>query len=329
MNLLEYLAFGWKYHHILWKKTPGFSGKVTTLNYVVHENTKDWILGAKARRLSRYSNKKSEVFYSATFDDLNTVDAYFFLHPNLFIRALRKNAWLLEKKCIVMFTHPEFKNRFSALHRRFVLNKAHKVIFLNKEHARLMLDSGLDKSKVEIMHLASDGDMFQPHDRANGKVCMSMAYYPRKNPDLLLEVVQGMPHRNFLLIGKGWEAYPAWSTLSSLPNFEYVASPEYEEYPALYAACDVFLSTSKLEGGPVPLLETMLSNLVPVASETGYCTDIIRHGKNGFLFPVDADASSVIPLIDKAYGITANVRESVQDFTWQKYSNKIDELFDN
>ena len=88
------------------------------------------------------------------------------------------------------------------------------------------------------------------------------------------------------------------------------------------------LSTSKLEGGPVPLLETMLSNMAPVVSKTGYCTDIIQHGYNGYLFDINATVDEVVPLIEQAYKLSTNTRESVIDFTWEKYSEKIDDLFD-
>ena len=90
----------------------------------------------------------------------------------------------------------------------------------------------------------------------------------------------------------------------------------------------MFLSTSMLEDGPIPLLETMLCNMVPVASKTGYCTDIIKHRENGFLFDIDASAIKVMPLIEKAYKISANTRESVIDFTWEKDAEKIDKSFD-
>ncbi|TLX77128.1 glycosyltransferase family 4 protein [Labilibacter sediminis] len=329
MTWLEFLVFGWKYTSFnTARKKKRVPEKVNSIHYVVHEGTKDWILGAKARRLSKYSNRDASVFYSTKFNDLKPADAYFFLHPNLYIKSLQRNAWLKHCKCIVMFTHPEFKNKFSIKHRVYVLNKAHKVIFLNREHADLMVHHGLIKSKVEIMHLASDSDMFLPHDRTNAKVCVSMAYYKRKNPYLLFEIVKKMPHRNFLLIGKKWEQFEHWAKLKELANFEYHEGILYENYPKLYAQCDVFLSSSYLEGGPVPLLETMLCNMVPVASKTGYCTDIIKHGENGFLFDTNASADDVIPLIDKAYTLPVNTRESVIDFTWEKYGTKIDELFD-
>jgi glycosyltransferase involved in cell wall biosynthesis len=328
MNLLDFFVFGWKYSGIILKTIPKENHKkVETLTYITHRNTEKWILGAKARRLARHSNLKTTVSFISDYRDIQKADAYFFLHPNIFAKTIRANPSILAKRNVVMFTHPVLKNRFSMKHRIYVLNKAEKVIFLNKQHARLMTDNGLEKTKVEIMHLGSDAELFQPHQRGNGKICMSMAYYERKNPELMFEVIKGMPNRQFLLIGPQWESYPKIEQLLEFPNLEYHATPEYSSYPELYAKCDVFFSPSHLEGGPVPLLETMLCNMVPVATKTGYCNDIIKHGKNGFLFDSTAKTEFVIPLIEKAFQLTTNTRESVIDYTWDKYSKKIDMLF--
>ena len=40
---------------------------------------------------------------------------------------------------------------------------------------------------------------------------------------------------------------------------------------------------SVLEGGPVLILESMMSNCVPVASKTGFCPILLIHFQNGFL----------------------------------------------
>ncbi len=328
MHPIDFLAFGWKYYKILLEKpVRNQHPHVKKITYITHENTEKWILGAKARRLARYSKLNATVSYTSNFKDFDHADGFFFLHPNIFAKSIRKNAHILKKKNIVMFTHPVLKNRFSIRHRIFVLNLADKVIFLNRNHADLMIHYGLQPEKAEIMHLASDADMFQPHERANGKVCLSMAYYERKNPQLMLDIIKKMPHRNFMLIGPGWNEFIDSNNLCSLSNFEYRVLSDYKEYPGLYEQCDVFLSTSKLEGGPVPLLETMLCNMVPVVSRTGYCTDIIEHGENGFLFDTGAKAEDVIPLIDKAFEMKVNTRDHVKEFTWEKYSSKIDEIF--
>ena len=136
-----------------------------------------------------------------------------------------------------------------------------------------------------------------------------------------------MPHRKFHLVGRNWGNYEKFSKLLVQENFTRIMSNlDYDMYPDLYSNGSYFVSPSILEGGPVPILESMMSNCVPVASKTGFCPDIINHGQNGFLFDVNAGYKEVIGLIDKAFDLKINTRETVEEFTWSNCSKKIDDL---
>ena len=111
-----------------------------------------------------------------------------------------------------------------------------------------------------------------------------------------------------------------------MANFTYYHDEPYETYPDLYNNIDVFISPSTLEGGPVPVLEDMLSNCFPIASKTGCCPDRISDGKNGFLVDIDADYSEVIKLIKLAESKTIDVRQTALDNSWKNCSQKIDRL---
>ena len=113
----------------------------------------------------------------------------------------------------------------------------------------------------------------------------------------------------------------------SLPNFEY-REASYSEYPQFYAELDVFVSASELEGGPIPLLESMMSNVVPVASDTGFAPDVIQHGQNGFLFACDEPESAVIAqLVRRAMELEGDIRSSVLRYNWDAYASQHDPLF--
>jgi glycosyltransferase involved in cell wall biosynthesis len=113
--------------------------------------------------------------------------------------------------------------------------------------------------------------------------------------------------------------------MKALPNFAYKTAP-YRDYPDIYAGFDVFLSMSTLEGGPIPLVEAMMSNAVPVASRTGFAPDLIRAGENGFLFDLDASAQEIADLIEAAFVLPANVRETVVRYDWDNFSAEIVKL---
>ncbi len=128
-------------------------------------------------------------------------------------------------------------------------------------------------------------------------------------------------------IGVLWENFDKYEELQALPNFTYINNADYADYPDLYNQIDTFISASFLEGGPVPLLESMLANFFPVVSNTGFCTDIIKHGENGFLFDPNTNHDEVINLIRQADTIETNTRETVLQYSWENCSKKIDALF--
>ncbi len=296
--------------------------------FISHEGTVDWILGAKAQRLSANFSSDSKVVFTDKFKNIPIAPGYFFMHQKYYAKALRYNPHLKKAKCIVMFTHAEWNKYFSTSHALYALKNASKIICLNQNAAKELTTIGISQEKIVIYHLASNPDFFMPKNIRNGKTVGFCCYYSeRKNPELIYNLVMKMPNINFILIGQNWENYPKFNQLINAINFTYYGDKKYDEYPELYQIMDVFVSPSYLEGGPVPLLEAMLSNIVPVASNTGYCPDIINHGKNGFLFDPHHDSvEHVIGLIQKAFKLEGDIRQYVVSFSWKEYGKKIYQL---
>src|SRR5690606_20308965 len=94
-------------------------------------------------------------------------------------------------------------------------------------------------------------------------------------------------------------------------------------YPAFYDQLDVFVSPGRVEGGPIPLIEAMMSNVVPVASRTGFAPEVIAHGKTGFVCDTDAAIETICRYIDQAYEIRADVRRTVEHLTWDRFVRQI------
>ncbi|MDA9628193.1 glycosyltransferase family 4 protein, partial [Flavobacteriaceae bacterium] len=241
--------------------------------------------------------------------------------------AIRHNPKILNRKNIVMFTHPNWTFSFSESHVIWCLNKADKVICLNSKVQKELIAAGLDAKKTALIHIASDPDFFYTHQRETGAVGFCSAFGERKNPEMVYQLVKNMPERKFHLIGRYWENYERYDEMKKMTNFTYYNNESYDTYPDLYNTIDIFISPSTLEGGPVPVLEAMLSNCFPIASKTGFCPDIISDGKNGFLFDIDADYTEVIRLIKLADSKTIDVRQTALEHSWKNCSQKIDTLF--
>lgn len=232
---------------------------------------------------------------------------------------------MFRDQVFVFYTHPRDIG-LTDQELLFWLNQTSKVIAMCSRYRDELIAKGLAADKVACIIGGADPDFFTGHERApDGLVGFCTAYYERKDPDRVLEIVKAMPQRSFLLVGRGWEAYPRFEELTACANFEYVTA-SYEDYPALYKRMTVFVSPARLEGGPIPLIETMMENVVPVASDTGFARDIIEHDRNGYIFPVDSEIGQICDLIERAFENRRDIRETAKHLTWENFARQIDLL---
>lgn len=290
------------------------------LVFVVLDLARGWILEAICREIATYFSGKYCFHYSESA--LPPSQAYFFAHYSFLPICLKLNPSIWGSKILVWHTHPRNDLGISNDELIYVLNKASKVICACSQFARLLISQGLNSQKVTHILGAADANLFQPHERDNGAIGFCTAFYYRKEPERILNIIKRMRSRHFILLGKGWQNYDRFAEMASLPNFSYIEAP-YADYPKYYAAMDVFVSTAKLEGGPIPLVEAMMCNVVPVASNTGFAPDLIVHGENGFIFDVDSSVEEICHLIEQAFQMKTNVRKTVEHLTWEKFSQAI------
>lgn len=290
--------------------------------FVIYPGNKGWILEAICQEIAKFFPGKATFHYSV--DYLPAAKAYFFSHYSLLPLCLRKNPWIESSQLLVWYTHPKSLEDVGVTDEELYdsLNRASRVICTCSHFVELLKAKDVNPDVLTFILGGADPSLFVAHTRNLGKVGFSTAYYARKSPDLILEIVRKMPHREFILLGKGWPEYEHFIALKSLENFCYIEA-SYAEYPRYYADMDVFVSPAKLEGGPIALIETMMCNVVPVASRTGFAPDIITPGENGFLFDIDSDSDVVCALIEKAYDVQTNIRETVEHLSWKNFSLEV------
>ena len=289
--------------------------------FIVNPKGRGWILEAICREIGSRQPSTWQMVFSMT--DLPPARSYFFSHHSVFVKLREKFARQLSAaNTFIWFTHPRSETPELIAKQLAEFSTATKVIFTCEMNRQLWLDRGLDPERCTVVLGGADKNLFRGHQRGSGVVGLSSSFYERKNPDLIREVVQLLPHRRFVLVGKGWENYGLFEELLIADNFTYTTA-SYAEYPAIYDTFDVFFSPSQLEGGPIPLVEAMMANAVPVASHTGFAPDLIKHGENGFLFDIDAPASVVAELIERAFAIETDVRESVLFCDWDAFSSRV------
>lgn len=307
------------------------------LVFVINANSKGWILEKICRVVDQYSDLHCAYVFSERNDSLTVelpkAKAYFFAHYALAYWTLVKHRQVFAADRFLYFTHPDANKGISFDELATALNSLTHVFAMNTELKKLLSLIGVRREKLSVPIGGADPQLFLPHKRGGGKVGFVSAYYPRKMPDKMLDIIRAMPDIEFLLVGPPpnsvanqgilWCSWSRFDELCELPNLTYLEA-EYEEYPSLFAQMDVYVSLSRLEGGPIPVLEAMMANVVPVATRTGFAEDVIDHGKNGYVVEVDSDIAEVGATIRQALDDTeTDIRSSALEFTWEKVAQHI------
>jgi glycosyltransferase involved in cell wall biosynthesis len=290
------------------------------LVFVVLGKGRGWILEAIAKEIAQRFHGRCRFHYSLI--GMPPAKAYFFTHYSMVAHAYKQNPFLWNRKVFVWYTHPRDDLGITEQDMLYILNCTTRIFCTCTSFVSLLRGKGISTERLACVLGGADPALFRPHQRLSGKVGFCTAYYARKAPDRLLQIVTRLPHRRFLLVGRGWERYERFEELCALPNFEYVEAA-YRDYPALYEQMDVFVSPALLEGGPIPLVEAMMANVVPVASRTGFAPDLIRHGENGYLFDTDAPSELVCDLIERAFLLKEDIRSTVLDYSWDRFAGNV------
>ena len=108
---------------------------------------------------------------------------------------------------------------------------------------------------------------------------------------------------------------------------------EKKELCKFYNCLDLYLITSREEGGPLAIMESLACKIPLVATKVGMAPDIIKEGKNGFLVEVN----SVEEIVRKAKDILnnteirkrlyANSRRSILYVDWKKLIPHYHEIY--
>jgi len=136
--------------------------------------------------------------------------------------------------------------------------------------------------------------------------------YGRKGTGVLLDVLRKaakeLPNLHLVMGGPGWEKEVAdlRSLGISVSSTGYIRKADV---PALYSALDVYLLTSRVEGGPCTVFEAMACETAVVSTRVGVVPELIVDGVNGFSADVDDDAGLLSAVV--ALGQSRNLRDAI------------------
>ncbi len=159
----------------------------------------------------------------------------------------------------------------------------------------------------------------------------------RKGTDVLLEVVRKaalrLPNLHVVLGGIGWD-----KELAEFKELGISASAtgyiRKSDLPALYSALDVYLLTSRVEGGPCTVFEAMACETAVVSTRVGAVPGLIVDGVNGYSSDVDDSGSllSAIVALNQSQETRIEMgrcaRETVSKLTWGTVLSPLEDVYD-
>lgn len=201
-----------------------------------------------------------------------------------------------------------FDSRFELLKKRH--SRISRIQVTNKAFREVILDTGIAPHKVQVIPIGINLDFFCMQTEPLMQRARSRFDIPRtvtvigsfqkdgagwsagsrpktvKGPDVFLRTIEilkpSVPDLHVLLSAPARGYVKDGLERLGVP-YRHVILDEYSRVGELYNCLDLCLVTSRDEGGPKAVLESMASGIPLVSTSVGQATDLIRHGENGWL----------------------------------------------
>lgn len=157
-----------------------------------------------------------------------------------------------------------------------------------------------------------------------------------KNPLIMLNAVKSITRKNFELwiVGTGSLEYKmkSYCKKNKLNNVKFFGYVDHNKLGEIYYKSKFFILPSLSEGHPIVALEAMASGLPIIVSDIPSLKQIVMESKAGIVFKND-NYRDLAKKIDQIMGINTgkmrkNSRKYVEkNFSWEKTSDKIDEIY--
>jgi glycosyltransferase involved in cell wall biosynthesis len=145
----------------------------------------------------------------------------------------------------------------------------------NEEKAKLRNEMGIPQDAYVIGSFQKDGSGW-------GEGLEPKAI---KGPDVLLKVIERLQKNYpiFVLLSAPARGYVKRGLEALKTPYRHIFEKDYRRIPRMFNAIDVYLLTSREEGGPEGVLESMASGVPFVGTSVGLVPDVVTHGKDGLL----------------------------------------------
>ena len=210
------------------------------------------------------------------------------------------------------------KNFLNKLYVRKILIKS-KSVCCDSNLLKISLSNfGIDTKKVEVIYFGTDVDRFKPENRSeilraqlgfsseNLVIISNRGHEPVYDiPTLIFAaplVLSQSPNARFVIAGSGGLTSSYKTQIESLGLSEFFTFPgrlNDEDFINITASCDIYVSTSKSDGGlAASTAEAMASGLPVVISNFGENASWLDDNSAGLLFPIGDSSRLAKCLLD-------------------------------
>lgn len=188
-----------------------------------------------------------------------------------------------------------------------------KVVVSNSLMRDRLLGWGVPESKIALVPIGVDLNLFKrvaPIEKTRlrkkwsvpaGAICIGSfqkdgsgwgeGMQPKwiKGPDVFIEVCRQLAasYPLFCLLSGPSRGYVKTGLSNAGIPFKHVYLDEYAEVAELYQSLDLCIVTSREEGGPKSIMESMGTGVPVVTTRVGMAVDLVQDGINGFMTDVD------------------------------------------
>tara|TARA_B100000579_G_scaffold437280_1_gene465996 strand:- start:2251 stop:3357 length:1107 start_codon:yes stop_codon:yes gene_type:complete len=271
--------------------------------------------------ISSISEEYKKIFYQLGINILKESEYYQLKKQAIFYLSKYDALFKLDKKKMHRIAFPYYHG-FPDKHEAFkkcieALKLNHdyysRVQVTNSRIENLILETGINKNKVFKIPISIDLDIVdifkdETKEKIRDKYDIPQNAFvigsfqkdgdgwgngnkPKldKGPDILIKILSGLKKEIpelFVLLSGPSRGYVK-NELSKLGiKFMHIYLDKYEEIFLLYKSIDLYLVTSRDEGGPRAILESMACKCPIISSKVGQAVDLIDNNINGWLVDV-------------------------------------------
>lgn len=258
-------------------------------------------------------------------------DCLFVNQSSYFKALLSTSISFIPEKSRVLYTHKS-NEEIEDLEQIKMLQRTNKIFVLNSKIKEDLVVSGISEDKITTVFGAIDRKVYYPINYFNKNGSLVADPYvlvlgdckPRKNPNMIIDVIRTMSDIKFVIHGRGWQEYLTNQGTNNLENLK-VVQFEIANNPQLVREALVYLSLSELEGGPFPTLESLASGTPVVVTDTGWNKEIVKSGF-GTVLSQTFTLREVVTAINEAIKLKPQVCSLdllKGEFTWESLGQKL------